>query len=281
MQADLHTHTTFSFDGLPEASTDAMCRSAIEHGLTYLAITDHCDINGEVEGLYAVLDKEAVFAAVSEAKRKYADRLTVLFGVELGQATQYPKQARELLDKYPYDIVLGSLHNLANTPDFCFMGSRNEKYPAPQLAEMSDDTIAALFDRVLDESTELLDFDGIHVLTHLTYMHRYVLRAGRQMDFSPFTPKLTSLFEKMIARGVALELNTSTLTEDGGVTMPTAELLALYRRCGGRLISIGSDAHVPHRIAHGFRAATRILTDCGFTEIAVPTTHGTLTLPIQ
>ena len=281
MRADLHTHTTFSFDGYPEASVDAMCRAAIERGLTHLAITDHCDINGEVEGLYAVLDKEAVFAAVTAAKRKYADRLTVLFGIELGQATQYPKEARALLEKYPYDIVLGSLHNLANTPDFCFMGSVNEKYPAPQLADMTDAEIAALFDRVLDESTALLDFDGIHVLTHLTYMHRYVLRAGRQMDFTPFLPKLTALFEKMIARGVALELNTSTLTEDGGVTMPTAELLALYRRCGGRLLSVGSDAHVPTRVAHCYPAAARILADCGFTEIAVPTAQGVLTSPIS
>lgn len=281
MRADLHTHTTFSFDGYPEASVDAMCRSAIEHGLTHLAITDHCDINGEVEGLYAVLDKEAVFAAVTEAKRKYADRLTVLFGVELGQATQYPKEAKALLAKYPYDIVLGSLHNLANTPDFCFMGGINPQYPAPQLADMTDAEIAALFDRVLDESTALLDFDGIHVLTHLTYMHRYVLKAGRQMDFAPFTPKLTALFEKMIAKGIALELNTSTLTEDGGVTMPTAELLTLYRRCGGQLISVGSDAHVPTRIAHCYKRAAALLTACGFTRLALPTANGLLTLPIN
>ena len=280
MKIDLHTHTAFSFDCTPDASVDAMCRAAIARGLTHLAITDHCDINGEVEGLYAVLDKEAVFAAVSDAKQKYADRLTILFGVELGQATQYPKEARALLEKYPYDIVLGSLHNLANTPDFCFMSKHNEKYPAPQLAEMSDAEIAALFDRVLDESMELLDFDGIHVLTHLTYLHRYVRRVGREMDFTPFRPKLTALFEKLISRGIALELNSSTLG-NGGTSMPTPELLALYRRCGGRLVSIGSDAHTPDALAQNFEAAARILTDCGFTEIAVPTARGVLTSPIS
>ena len=280
MMADLHTHTLFSFDGDPAATVDAMCESAIAKGLTHLAITDHCDINGEIEGLYAVLDKDAVFAAVNGAKAKYADRLTVLFGIELGQATQYPAEARTLLQKYPYDIVLGSLHNLAGTPDFYYMSNPEPDFPAPQMRDMTDDEIHALFDRMLDETLQLLEFEGIHVLAHLTYMHRYVLQAGKALDFSRFTQKLTHVFKKMIQNGVALELNTSTLQRTG-ITMPGGELLQLYHRCGGRLISLGSDAHVPDRIAEGFEAASALLLDCGFTELAVPTARGPLTIPLS
>ncbi len=279
MRADLHTHTRFSFDGDPTATVTAMCESALQKGLTHLAITDHCDINGEIEGLYAVLDKEAVFAAVTQAKKEFAGRLTVLFGVELGQASQYPAQAAALLAKYPYDIVLGSLHNLAGTPDFYYMSVRDAEISAMQFTDMSDAEIASLFDRVLDESTEMLDFPGIHVLTHLTYMHRYVKKAGRDMDFTPFKAKLKKLFTKMIQKGVALELNTSSVKE--GVPMPTPEILRLYRDCGGRLISVGSDAHRPDRIAGSFDDACRLLTACGFTELAVPTANGILTFPIQ
>ncbi|MBR6728050.1 MAG: histidinol-phosphatase HisJ family protein [Clostridia bacterium] len=280
MQADLHTHTLFSCDGRPTATVDAMCESAIAKGLTHLALTDHCDINGEIEGIYAILDKDAVFAAVSAAKQKYADRLTLLFGVELGQATQYPAEARALLRSYPYDIVLGSLHNLANTPDFYYMSKPDADFPAPQLSEMTDDGIAALFARVLEETLALLDFDGIHVLTHLTYMHRYVRRVGKEIDFTRFVPRLTALFEKMIRRGVALELNTSTLGREG-MTMPTGEIMALYRRCGGRLLSVASDAHCPENVAQHFDTAAALLRDCGFTELAVPTAGGVLTFPIQ
>lgn len=280
MRANFHAHTCFSFDGCPEATVTAMCESAIEKGLSLIALTDHCDINGEIEGIYPVLDKKGVFAAVSEAKEKYADRLTVLFGVELGQATQYPAEARALLQKYPYDIVLGSLHNLANNPDFYYMSQPVAEFPAPQLSEMTAGEINALFARVLEETMELLDFDGIHVLTHLTYMHRYVRRVGKEMDFSVFTPALTALFQKMIRRDVALELNASTLYREG-VTMPTPELIALYRRVGGRLISLGSDAHHPDRVTFGFDRAASILLDCGFTELAVPTAHGILTSPIK
>ena len=279
MRANFHTHTHFSFDGCPEATVNAVCESAIEKGLSLIALTDHCDINGEIEGIYPVLDKEGVFAAVTAAKARYADRLTVLFGVELGQATQYPNEARALLQKYPYDIVLGSLHNLANTPDFYYMSRPDGEIAAPQLADMTEAQIGALFARVLEETAELVDFDGIHVLTHLTYMHRYVKRVGKELDFKPFYPALTALFEKMMRNGVALELNSSTLYREG-ITMPTPELVSLYRRVGGRLISLGSDAHHPDRVTFGFDRATAILKDCGFTELAVPTANGVLTFAI-
>lgn len=272
MFADLHTHSCFSFDGAPEATLEALCETAIAKGLSHLAVTDHCDINGEIEGIYAILDKEAVFDAVSKAKKKYADRLTLLFGVELGQAYQYPGEARALLDRYPYDIVLGSLHNLRGEQDFYYM----------DYSTLTDAQIAELFDRTLYESMELLDFGGIHVLTHLTYMHRYVRRGGKDIDFTPFHEKLSALLKKLIKKGVALELNTSALSKErGGVFSPTTEILSLYRSLGGRLISLGSDAHAPQNIAQHFDAAKRALLDCGFTELAVPTRNGQLTFPIS
>ena len=46
---DTHTHTRFSFDGAPDSTPDALCRRALEIGLTDLCITDHCDVNGEAE----------------------------------------------------------------------------------------------------------------------------------------------------------------------------------------------------------------------------------------
>ena len=272
MFADLHTHSRFSFDGAPEATLEALCETAIERGLSHLAVTDHCDINGEIEGIYAVLDKDAVFDAVCRAKKKYADRLTVLFGVELGQAYQYPTQSQALLDRYPYDIVLGSLHNLRGKQDFYYM----------DYSTLTDGQIADLFDRTLNETMELLDFDGIHVLTHLTYMHRYVRRSGKDIDFAPFHEKLIALLEKVIKKGVALELNTSALPlTRGGVFSPTREILSLYRSLGGTLISLGSDAHTPQNIAQHFDAAKKALLDCGFTKLAVPTKNGLLSFPIS
>ena len=52
MFADLHTHSCFSFDGADESTLQNLCEAAIAKGLKVLAVTDHCDINGEIEGVF-------------------------------------------------------------------------------------------------------------------------------------------------------------------------------------------------------------------------------------
>lgn len=271
MRADFHTHSNFSFDADPAATLAALCEAAIEKGLSHLAVTDHSDLNANADAFEHSFDPGARFDAFRRVKAEYAGRLTLLFGIELGEANRYPDTAAAVLSRYPYDVVLSSLHNLEGEKDFYYF----------DFAPLTDSEIAALFDRVLDETEQLCDIPGTHIITHLTYLHRYVRRDGREMDFTPFTKRLCAIFEKMIARGLALEVNTSTLCENGGVTMPTAELIALYRKCGGRLISLGSDAHRPADIAKQFDRAEQMLRDCGFTELAVPTAGGILRLPLS
>ena len=258
MRADLHTHTLFSFDGDPAATVTAMCESALKKGLTHLAITDHCDINGEVERLYDFpFDPDGAWNAMMEVKEKYKGRLNVVCGIELGNATQYPEAARAVLDTHPYEFVIGSLHNLRNVPDFCLMN----------YGHMSDGLISQLFDRALDETLEMVQFDGITTLGHLTYIHRYITLAGKKLDFKPYYGKIEAIYRSLIARDIALELNVSTLWKGLGISMPTMELLKLYKDCGGRLITVGTDAHAPENLGKAVRKGYAILETVGFHEV--------------
>ena len=269
MLADLHTHSIYSFDGSPDANLQALAQQALACGLTHLAVTDHCDIDCELSGIYAPLDKEAAFQALSALKEQYRGQLEILVGIELGQAHHCPDEARALLERYPYDIVLGSLHNLENERDFYFFDF-----------EVIDDAAAhAYFDRVLSESMQLCDFAGIHVITHLTYMDRYMHRAGKALDIAPHRAQLEALFDKIIAKGLTLELNTSCLGD--GYGMPTEELLKLYFARGGRRVCLGSDAHAPERIAQHFDVALTLLCRVGFTELTIPTSKAIITYPIS
>ena len=49
---DLHTHSRYSFDGdkTPAGEIDAMAKAAISAGLRGIAVTDHCDIDGVLDG---------------------------------------------------------------------------------------------------------------------------------------------------------------------------------------------------------------------------------------
>ncbi len=258
---DLHTHTVFSFDGADNATPDAMCQSAIAHGITCLAITDHCDAGGEVGGIYRIYDRAAAYRAVSEVKERYRGRLRVLYGIELGEATQAPEYAKKLLADYRFDFVLGSMHNLLGVPDFYYLNFSRADFPDALLEE--------LFSRYLTELTELCDFDGIHALAHLTYPLRYFAEGGKQINLSRFEEQFRVLFEKMIGRGIALEINTSGLDKPLADTMPPVTLLRIYRECGGKLVTVGSDAHCPSRVGFGIREAHRMLSENGFDRVAV------------
>lgn len=255
-RCDSHLHTHLSFDGNPAATVDAICRAALARGLDEITVTDHCDINGQVEGIYAFYDQAKGKAELLEAREKYAGQLIVNWGIELGQPHQYPAEAAAMIAEGGYDFVLGSLHNLAGVPDFCFM----------RYEEMTDALLHQLFARALDEAEQVICFPGVHALAHLTYPLRYYARAGREFDLTPHLPAIRALFAEMRARSIDLEVNYSTLRTGAGFAMPDADVLALWVEAGGDRVSLGSDAHRPDDIAGGYEMALALLSRVGIKK---------------
>lgn len=257
---DFHTHTYFSFDGDRKASPDAMCRSAIEKGITDLALTDHFEANSNAEGNISPYDAKAAHDEILLAKDKYKDSLNLVYGIELGQGYQYPDEVNKLFKDYKFDFVIGSLHNLRYAPDFCYLDFSEMPYKYAQ----------HLFSRYIDEINETVDaFDCIDTVGHLTYMQRYTALAGINFDFRPYYDRLAAFFDKIIFRDIALEVNVSTLRKGLGFSMPDADILRLYRDRGGKLITVGSDAHSPADLGSCIADGFRLLESIGFDRVMV------------
>jgi histidinol-phosphatase (PHP family) len=107
-------------------------------------------------------------------------------------------------------------------------------------------------------------YDCFHVYGHLDYILRY-LPEGVTVDMKQFAPLLDRILTELIARGKGIEVNTSRLAR-GGVLNPSPKILARYRELGGTLLTIGSDAHRPDRIAGAFTKAEAVLKDLGYKE---------------
>ncbi|MBR6557985.1 MAG: histidinol-phosphatase HisJ family protein [Clostridia bacterium] len=259
--ADCHTHTKYSFDGprTSEGEVDALCRVAIERGLSELAITDHFEMNGEVEGIYDKTDTDGIRRDVLAAKEKYKDKLYVAYGIELGQAGEYPEYARSVLPELGYEYIIGSLHNLPGVPDFSFF----------DYGKMTIQHIEKLFRESLVALLDLCDFEEISTIGHFTYMHRYVRRAGKEFDFSKFDDEIHTFLKKVIEKGKALEVNTSTLRDPSHITMPTHELIKLYRQLGGEMMTCGSDSHGAEFVGAGIKETYEFLASAGFKYITV------------
>ncbi len=259
---DYHTHTKYSFDGAPDSSVDALCRAALARGITDLAVTDHFECNWRAESAYPPYDADAAIREVEEAKERYRGRLQLTLGIELGQADQYPDEAKALLEKYPFEFVIGSVHNLAGAPDFaCMDFEKLMTYPS---------YVGHLFERNLRELSAVVDtLPKLHTLGHLTYMRRYCALAGRDYDFLQHAASLEPLFRKLVKREVALEVNVSTLWKGLGFSMPDRALLSLYRDCGGRLVTLGTDSHSPLHVGECIEEGLSLVRSVGLCHVLV------------
>ena len=260
--ADCHTHSYLSFDGSVDATPDLMCQKAISLGLTDIAITDHADMNAGVMG-YEIPDDDRMEKEILACKERYRGQLHVGYGIELGEPCEEPEAARALLEKHDFDFVLGSLHNLEGCVDFAYIN-----FSDPDFGEKLTDH---LFSRMLSETDRLADFPGIHSIAHLTYMERYLMKAGKKpVNKAPFEERLRLFFKKLTEKQIALELNVSPISRGSGrFTMPDADLMRMYKEAGGELVTVGSDAHCPEHIGKGIKEGYRLLSDCGFRYVTV------------
>ena len=247
---DCHMHTVNS-DG--RSTVDQMCESAMEKGVSGIAITDHADMNFyESRDTYNRI-KGAV-AQIRQAQEAWEGKLELYCGVELGEYLYEPESAKKILGLTDYDQILCSIHFVPaarweksyNSINFANDGTDEELI----------DYMRLYFD-LLSETVDAFDFD---ILAHIACPVRYMTtKYGRPTDVMRFEPKIKEILKKVIDRGIALEWNSAGLRQN-------EEIFALYYSMGGRLVTLGSDAHSHADIARGFDQFRSFLKECGFTH---------------
>lgn len=250
MFADMHTHCEVSHDSVCKIEDMLLAQRA--KGVNIFAVTDHCDTL-----LYKEMDIYApIKQAADEVKRlrtQYPD-MEILTGVELGDGFLFPDVTRKVLSLCDYDVVIASTH-------FITVDRLNTSFSDVDFSKLEIKTVkrylSAYFDDLL-KTVETVDGD---ILPHIDYPFRYVTEKYRcDVQTTDFLPQIECLLQRVIARGMALEVNTA---HPKGV-MPF--LLKRYYDMGGRLITLGSDAHTPENAAVRFTDAAAVLRDIGFSE---------------
>ena len=256
MLYDTHSHTYHS-DG--KGSVDELCRWALQNGLSGITVTDHSNLNDYLEKDVAQ-KMLACVADVRAAQEKYKGRLEVLCGIELGEYWYSRELAAHALSLADFDFVLCSVHYVPNK-------LWDVPYHKIQFSEVGTDSqlsdlIGAYFDLLL-QSVEEADFDS---LAHITCPVRYMTgRHGRRTDVMVYEDKIRTILKKLIARGGALEYNTCCLRDKYHFyDAQHSEVFALYRELGGKLVTIGSDAHLPELVGNSFDRAKNALRQLGF-----------------
>lgn len=263
IKSDNHVHTAFSTDS--STPMESMLTKAIELGFSSICFTDHMDYdfpsqNGKIEFL---LDVCAYFNEMKRLEVLYP-QICIRRGIELGLKKNVINQCVELVNKYKFDFIIASTHLVDNMDPYLdiYWHGTDEK-----------SAILKYYETTLENVKSDADFD---VYGHIDYITRYTpymkkLRKDCLHDdvyslktAENFLDIIEEIFKVLIYNGKGIEINTGGLKYGTNHTNPHEEILKLYNKLGGEIITVGSDAHETKHLGFSFDKVPEILKSCGF-----------------
>ena len=252
--SDCHMHSRFSADS--QAPMSAMIDAAIQKGLKTICFTEHMDYDyppqpGE-DSLEFLVDMDGYTKCLFDLKERYKNKIEVLYGIELGMMPYLADRYQAVVEKYPFDFIILSIHQVEDkefwTQDFQ-RGRTQKEYNERYYQEMLDVVKA---------------YKNYSVLGHLDLIKRYD-EAGIY-PFENVKPMIEEILKIVIVDGKGIELNTSFHRYGLSDSMPSREILKLYRELGGEIITIGSDSHKPEHLGAYIDEGHEILKSLGYKQ---------------
>ncbi|MCR5592707.1 MAG: histidinol-phosphatase HisJ family protein [Saccharofermentans sp.] len=260
MITDSHMHTKiFSTDG--RQTPEELIDSAKKLGIANVAITEHYDMD------YPHKDESFIFDLKEYGRtfpkwKEYSVSTGgpgLLMGIEIGWQPHLNARINETVNSLPFDSVVLSNHIFRGSDIYyskeCALiprESRNKEYIAT-LARMCS------------------ELDNYDILAHYDYINRYVEDPSSSVFYDDCPNEFDALFEILISKQKALEINTSSINKQilkgSSYVMPDPKIIGRYISMGGKLFTIGSDAHDADRIGQHFAKTISYLKSLGVNEV--------------
>lgn len=252
MISDYHLHTSHSADS--EADMRSMIEGGIRQGIKTMCFTEHMDYDAPPEMGSFIVDTESYYKEYCLLRQEYESQIELLFGVELGLQPHLAKWHRNYVESYPFDFIIGSSHAV---------GGHDPYYPAFFEGRSEEASYRQYFESIAENLCAFSDFD---TYGHLDYVVRYGPNKNRDYSYEKYKDAIDTVLGLLIEKKIALEVNTGGFKYGLGEANPCSDILKAYKRMGGEMVTLGSDAHEPRYIAYEFAEIKRILQKCGFSR---------------
>jgi histidinol-phosphatase (PHP family) len=243
------SHDTWSVDPFVEAARAA--------GVDEIGMSEHVYYFRQTRDLWhvpyhverCVYDIDAYVQAVLGAKQR---GLPVKLGLEVDYEPGREQETRELLEQYPWDYLLGSVHFIDG------LGVDGE----PRLLDaVGVEEAWRRYFGLLGAAARSGLFDS---LSHPDLVKIFGQRPGRGLIDELYGEIADAVAES----DVAIEVSTAGLRKPVGELYPDPELLAEFRSRGVR-VTLASDAHMPALVGRDFGLARELLRSAGYDTITV------------
>lgn len=241
---DYHMHSRVSFDGHDTGLT--LAQAAKNAGLREICFTDHVDY--DPRGLMGIIAFDTQ-AYNQEYDGLEVPGLKIRRGMEFGMTPENREQFDMDLQRRPFDYVLGSVH---------FVDGLDVYQGDYWLGK----TVFQAERRYLEDVLACVQVqDGFDVLAHLTYVGKTPPHpAPRCVPYAEHRELIDEILSTLARKGKGLELNTSGMDRCGGF-LPTADYFRRFRELGGKIVTVGSDAHRRDRVGQYSGEGCRLLKD--------------------
>lgn len=257
IKADCHIHTHISPDS--KERLKAICENAFKIGLNSIVVTNHFEYflgNKYGKRRMDISFIENSLKEVTECKVEFEGKLEVLFGMEMGQVHYWPEDVKKLIESYPFDYLIGSIHKIEDI---------DLKY-----GDYSKENIEKQNIRYLDLLYSMVKYGEYDCVGHFDLVKRYAANHHQEINLmDQYEDKIREIFQVVIKRGKGIEINISGLRQLSGEFMPSIGIIELYKNLGGHIITIGSDAHTAKEVGCGLNESIKLLKKLGFNKIAV------------
>ncbi len=263
MIVDYHMHLRTGPRGSSEEidhtieGVERFVEKARERGVDEIGFTEHVYYFRQTRDLWSVPyqierckhDLATYCGAVLEAKRR---GLPVKLGLEVDYVPGRERETYDMLEPYPWDYLLGSVHMIE--------GHAVDGRPG-LWGHLPVEEVWRRYFIALRGAARSGLFD---VLSHPDLVKIFGMRPGAE-EIALHHEETADAIE---ASGVAIEVSTAGLRKPVGELYPDPELLVACRARGVE-VTTASDAHVPDDLGRDFDLAFDLLRSVGYETVTV------------
>ena len=243
---DQHVHSSFSFDSNEDLENYINVSNNSD-----IITTEHLDFENPIINYKdSSIDYLKYVGQIKNLNKKYSNKF--FLGIEIGYTPNSEKRIEDFLKDKNFNLKLLSIHQNGNYDYMCV----NKKLISLEVL------IQEYFEQMIQALESSIKFN---VLAHFEYGLRMIDISVTDFD-NLASVFLNKIIELIVKKEIAFEVNTKSMYKYKKENLYNY-MIEKYIKKGGRLFTLGSDAHNIKEYAYKFDEAKKFLLSKNIKEI--------------
>ena len=243
---DQHVHSSFSFDSNEDLENYINVSNNSD-----IITTEHLDFENPIINYKdSSIDYLKYVGQIKNLNKKYSNKF--FLGIEIGYTPNSEKRIEDFLKDKNFNLKLLSIHQNGNYDYMCV----NKKLISLEVL------IQEYFEQMIQALESSIEFN---VLAHFEYGLRMIDISVTDFD-NLESVFLNKIIELIVKKEIAFEVNTKSMYKYKKENL-YSYMIEKYLKKGGKLFTLGSDAHNIKDYAYKFDEATKFLLNKNIKEI--------------